>query len=244
MKPKPHQKIQSKQQQEATEPSDFAFKITQIAVSQICQSLGFKSAQCSALETLTHVATLYLKTLAKTAASYSNASNRTQSNVFDLINSLHDLYSVQGFEGAATLHDSSSAISLLSSSVLKDLSFFVNSTDEIPFAKPIPRRNSGPFPWDSHSLDVESRLGVHIPKWLPRFPDESTYKKSQDMVCDKRIRRDLVLWENSDLVQNCGAIGLGGISRENQKKKNGGDLASKRRRVRFKIGEAEKDRVV
>ena len=69
MKPKPHKKTITTHFQKppspAENPSDYAFKITKTAVSQICQSVGFKTTQLSALETLTHVATLCLQTLPK-----------------------------------------------------------------------------------------------------------------------------------------------------------------------------------
>ncbi|KAJ6882746.1 hypothetical protein NC651_029127 [Populus alba x Populus x berolinensis] len=136
MKPKPHKKTIKNHFQKppaaAENPSDYAFKITKTAVSQICQSVGFKTTQLSALETLTHVATLFLQTLAKTAVLYSNASSRTQSNIFDIINSLHDMSSVRGFTGGSTLHCNISGISLLRSSVFKNIKSFVEFSDEIP----------------------------------------------------------------------------------------------------------------
>ncbi|CAK7336963.1 unnamed protein product [Dovyalis caffra] len=223
----------------AKNPSDYGFKITRTAVSQICQSVGFKSIQLSALETLTHVATLYLQTLGKTAVSYSNASNRTQSNIFDIINSLHDMSSVQGFPGGSTLHRSS-GMSLLRSGVLKDIKSFVAFSDEIPFAKPIPRGNSISLRRNSIPLELDEldSTGLHIPRWLPRFPDESSYKTCGDSW-EKRRTGDLVLWERSDLV----SAGNGNEFQENEKGSDGGgggDLAVERGRLRFKIGEVGK----
>ncbi|EEF32236.1 transcription initiation factor TFIID subunit 8 [Ricinus communis] len=238
MKPKSKQNIIETHSPKATDPSDFPFQITKISVSQICQSVGFKSTQLSALETLTHIATLYLKNLAKASASYSSASNRTQSNVFDIINALHDLSSIQGFTGASTLHYTSNILS--SSRVVKDLSVFVNSIVEIPFAKPIPRVNPVP---PRRSLGLESTSMQHIPKWLPRFPDEKACKKWERDT--KRLREDLGLWEN-----NCGGIGNGilleNMKEEEKKKKShdDGDLVMERGRVRFKIGEVEKGGIV
>jgi transcription initiation factor TFIID subunit 8 len=205
MKPKPHKKTITTHFQKppapAENPSDYAFKITKTAVSQICQSVGFKTTQLSALETLTHVATLCLQTLARTAVLYSNASNRTQSNIFDIINSLHDMYSVRGFTGGSTLHCNGSGMSLLRSSVLKNIKSFVEFSDEISFAKPIPigksislRRNSIPL-----ELNKLGSRGLHIPRWLPRCPDESSYNKCGDRY-EKKRKGELVLWEKSDLV--------------------------------------------
>ncbi|KAJ6374697.1 hypothetical protein OIU78_030225 [Salix suchowensis] len=190
MKPKPHKRsyktrfqkpppaAAAAEEEEAESQSDYAFKITKTAVSQICQSVGFKFTQHSALETLTHITTLYLQTLARTAVSYSNASNRTQSNIFDIINSLHDMSSVQGFTGGSTLHCNSSGIGLLRSGVLKDIKSFVEFSDEIPFAKPIPRGNPISLRRNSIPLEIDEldSRGLHIPRWLSRFPDESSYK--------------------------------------------------------------------
>ncbi|KAJ6978000.1 hypothetical protein D5086_023717 [Populus alba] len=244
MKPKPHKKTIKNHFQKpppaAENPSDYAFKITKTAVSQICQSVGFKTTQLSALETLTHVATLFLQTLAKTAVLYSNASNRTQSNIFDIINSLHDMSSVRGFTGGSTLHCNISGISLLRSSVFKNIKSFVEFSDEIPFAKPIPRGESISLRRNSIPLELNElgSRGLHIPRWLPRCPDESSFNKCGDR-CEKKRKGELVLWEKSDLVG--GGIGSGdefqGISWENERRSGGGDLAVERGRVRFRIGE-------
>uniref|UniRef100_A0A2P2Q661 Bromodomain associated domain-containing protein n=1 Tax=Rhizophora mucronata TaxID=61149 RepID=A0A2P2Q661_RHIMU len=236
---KPYQKLKSRKKHQNQEnqcqisanPSEFAFQITKTAVSQICRSVGFKSSQLHAIEALTHVATLYLKALAKTAVLYCNASNRTQSNLFDLVNALHDIDSIRGFVGAPMLHDIENNC-LLTSSVLKDLCVFVNSTDEIPFAKPIPRKNPMPLPRYLDSLALNSR-DLHIPMWLPGFPDKTTYKKCEENVCDRR-REDMILWENSDLGQSCS-----GISNVMPKETVGSNLAMERKRVRFKIGKVE-----
>ncbi|KAF9668180.1 hypothetical protein SADUNF_Sadunf15G0102400 [Salix dunnii] len=247
MKPKPHkrsyktrlQKPPAAAEEEAENQSDYAFKIIKTAVSQICQSVGFKSTQHSALESLTHITTLYLQTLARTAVSYSNASNRTQSNIFDIINSLHDMSSVQGFTGGSTLHYNSSGIGLLRSGVLKDIKSFVEFSDEIPFAKPIPRGNPISLRRNSIPLEIDEldSRGLHIPRWLSRFPDESSYKNC-GVMWEKRREAGLALWENSDLVS--GGNKFQGISRENEEMSDGGDLAVERGKVRFKIGEAVK----
>ncbi|KAG5230473.1 transcription initiation factor TFIID [Salix suchowensis] len=250
MKPKPHKRsfktrfqkpppaAAAAEEEEAESQSDYAFKITKTAVSQICQSVGFKFTQHSALETLTHITTLYLQTLARTAVSYSNASNRTQSNIFDIINSLHDMSSVQGFTGGSTLH-CNSGIGLLRSGVLKDIKSFVEFSDEIPFAKPIPRGNPISLRRNSIPLEIDEldSRGLHIPRWLSRFPDESSYKNC-GVRWEKRREGGLALWENSDLVS--GGDKFQGISRENDEISDGdgGDLAVERGKVKFKIGEA------
>ncbi|KAL5773494.1 hypothetical protein ACOSP7_013082 [Xanthoceras sorbifolium] len=200
-------------------PKEFSFKITRVAVSQICRSVGFKAAQHSALETLTLITTRYLEEVAKLASSYSHESNRTQSNLFDLINAFHDLSSpIQGFVGASTLHRDD----VLDSCLLKEISGFVKSTDEIPFAKPIPRNM-----YQLQKKRVSNSRGLHVPRWLPSFPDVATYKECKEMVC---IRTTSHLWENSEFVQEKDKSG-GVVERI-----SGGDLVVERGKLSFKFG--------
>ncbi|XP_050231179.1 transcription initiation factor TFIID subunit 8 [Mercurialis annua] len=225
MKTKSKRKVPKTNLPKPTEPSDFAYKVTEIAVSQICQSMGFTSTHLSALETLTKIAILYLKTLAKTAVTYSNASNRTESNVFDIFNALHDLSPVPGFMGPSNC--------VLKSKLVKDVSVFVSSVDEIPFAKAIPR--AGPICEAQNAENLGFGGLNYVPKWLPGFPDEKTYKKCEEL----EKGGELGLWEN-----NCGGSGkwdecvIGEIGKKN------GDLGVERDRdrdrVRFKIGEVKK----
>ncbi|GAV64357.1 Bromo_TP domain-containing protein/TAF8_C domain-containing protein, partial [Cephalotus follicularis] len=219
-KPKTHQEEEIEPPESKTEIS---FNLTKIAVSQICKSVGFKSTHVSAIETLTLVATKYLETLAKTAATFSNASNRTQSNLYDVTNALHHLSFAQGFPGASTLDKANNY--LLGSSVLKGLSSFVKFTDEIPFAKPIPRNRKDLTA--SRDLVPHKELGSrgsHIPKWLPEFPDMSTYKPG-------RRDSERMLWEEADLV-----VERDGDVEENKECDGSGDLPMERGRVRFSIG--------
>ncbi|TXG64405.1 hypothetical protein EZV62_011399 [Acer yangbiense] len=93
-------KSKRKQYQSIAEEEDTPTELS-FTVSQICRSVvGFK-----AFETLTLITTKYLEQVAKLASLCSHESNRTQSNLFDLINAFHDLSSpIQGFVGASTLH--------------------------------------------------------------------------------------------------------------------------------------------
>ncbi|CAI0392660.1 unnamed protein product [Linum tenue] len=212
-------------------PSDCANGIARIAVAQVCQSVGFKSAEGPALETLTRVAGLYLKTLAKAAASYSGDSNRTESNAFDVVNALHELESAQGFAGASDPR----GCCLVRSSVVKDAQRFLNTIDEIPFAKPIPRADgsgSSPAPPCSGARP----RGKHIPDWLPDFPEESTYREEgcEGIVEGRDV--ELALWERTI---SCGGegegVGAGGKTGEG----SGGELRRERERVKFQICKRE-----
>ncbi|KAM1234980.1 hypothetical protein ACFX2J_004500 [Malus domestica] len=209
-------------------PPEFQFAIARIAVSQITQSVGFKSTKPSALDTLTHIAVKYIGAVASASASYAAMTNRTKTNVFDLANALHDLQSVQGFPGASALHESGYCV--LGSSVLSDLAGFVRRNQETPFARPIPRgeklgaEEGGtviPIP-----RELDSRRGLHVPRWLPALPE---VKKA----VGKR-RNGEELWENV-------AAGNGGDGGESGSGNGKGicwesGVKSKRGRVRFRIG--------
>ncbi|KAH9747471.1 BTP domain-containing protein [Citrus sinensis] len=228
-KTKKHQKQNQKPPTEQGEetPSEFAFTVTKVAVSQICRSVGFKAAESSALETLTLVAAKYLQQLASRAASYSHVAHRSESNLVDLTNALNDVSSGQGFPGASALNRNC----MLDSGVLKEIAGFVRHGCEIPFAKPIPRSKNA----HANSVcckkenDRGSRsLHLHIPKWLPAFPDERSYNKEcQGPVCNRSEK----LWENSEFPEG-ERFTFGGYKWEVL----GGDLAKEREKVRFKIG--------
>ncbi|XP_052200911.1 transcription initiation factor TFIID subunit 8 [Diospyros lotus] len=154
---------------DASQP-EFASAITRVAVAQICQSVGFKATQSSALRTLTDVAGRYLRALGEYATASAASSGRTQSNLFDIALAIEHLSSVQGFPGASVVNRP-----LVASSTLSDLAEFVKYTDEIPFAKPIPRcrppvnaPRGPPDPANSRPLPP------HIPSWLPPIPDIGT----------------------------------------------------------------------
>ncbi|XP_021890050.1 transcription initiation factor TFIID subunit 8 [Carica papaya] len=189
-------------------PSDFSFTLTRTAVSQICRSIGFKTTQFSALETLTLIASKYLQTLAKWASSCSHASARTESNLQDIVNALHDISSLRGFSGASDLQHCP-----LRSTLLKNLSSFVTSTAEIPFAQPIPRAEEPDIPIGPATANVvDNKRGAHIPSWLPAFPFPAggTCNGSDDLAEEK-----------AGLVLQSG--GVGGI------------LPKDRERVRFEV---------
>ncbi|KAK9990179.1 hypothetical protein SO802_025164 [Lithocarpus litseifolius] len=175
-KPKTHLHLH---QEEPQNPSEFSFAIARIAVSQICQPMGYKATQLSALNALTVVATKYLEAIAKSASSLANTSNRTQSNLLDLTLALHHL---------VTLHTSSLfSISSSGGGIIRDLADFVSFNDGIPFAKPIPGPQITSIPsWASSSSS-------HVPKWLPRFPGSVISCSVNERKCGERLWEDLVL---------------------------------------------------
>ncbi|KAI4296970.1 hypothetical protein L6164_036883 [Bauhinia variegata] len=232
----------------AKSPSDFSFTVTKTAIAQICQSVGDKRTQLNAPETLTDVATKYLQSIAKSAVLFSNAANRTESNFFDIINAIHDLYSLRGFPGGSEMHKRK----LLSSGALKEIMKFVNHSKEVPFAKPVPRNNilpsSNPEPSIDSGLSVvcckESNMqGLHIPRWLPDFPDESLYKNChqvRERKCGEKLWEHLVSAEGygGNVKENGKLLESNGVGGKEGKEKRM-EMAKERERVKFKIGGEE-----
>lgn len=151
---------------------DFSRAISRIAVAQICESTGFQGCQRSALDTLADVALRYICGLGKSAHFYANLSGRTDCNVFDIIQGLEDLGVAQGFTSASDVHHC-----LVSSGVVREITQYVSTAEEVPFARPVPHfpvvRPRKPMP--SFVQLGEVPAGKHIPDWLPVFPDPHTY---------------------------------------------------------------------
>ena len=240
--------------QVAETPSEFSFAIARTAVSQICRSVGYKRSKFNALEALTNVTTKYIEAIARSAASFANASNRTESNLFDLINGIHDLSSVRGFPGGSKIHKSN----LLKSAALKEIVDFVKFSNEVPFSKPIHTKNacgsqnpeitieSGTPVYCSQNAKAQ---GLHIPRWLPDFPSESLYKKG-DLVSVKERKCGEKLWEHSlamedysgNVEENSGMVKNNGIN-EKEEKDTRMELSKKRQKVKFKIGREEEKQI-
>jgi transcription initiation factor TFIID subunit 8 len=214
-----------------TIPSEFWFAIARTAVSQICQSVGFKATQLSALETLTLVATKYLQAIAHSAAAFTNHSSRIQSNLLDLTHALHGVVSLHsgGFSGGSVLHKDSSTV-LLASGVLKDLSRFVEFHDEIPFAKPVPRRNNFTTPENSIPASRKSDPHSHVPKWLPEFPEEKESRAREERLWEEDSV--IIAWDCNDEKKDNNE-GKRVVVKERKKAELG---VVGRGRVRFRIG--------
>ncbi|XP_076896719.1 transcription initiation factor TFIID subunit 8-like [Bidens hawaiensis] len=150
---------------------EFAHAIARIAVAQVCESVGFQGFQQSALDTFSDVACKYILEIGKSSNSYANLAGRTECNVFDIIQGLENLNMSQGFVGASCRDNC-----LLGSGLVKDLSHFVNLSEEIGFAHSVPE-----FPvtkeWKSTSSFLqtgETPPSDDIPPWLPMFLDPVT----------------------------------------------------------------------
>ncbi|XP_020686826.1 transcription initiation factor TFIID subunit 8 [Dendrobium catenatum] len=152
---------------------DFGRSVSRIAVAQICESVGFQSSQRSVLDTLADVTIRYICSLGKSAHYYANISGRTECNPYDVIQGLEELAgSAQGFSGAS---DDNRCLS--SSGVVRDISQFASTAEEVPFPRVIPRfpvvRTLKTTP--SFAQMGKTPAGKHIPDWLPAFPDPHTY---------------------------------------------------------------------
>ncbi|KAL9316419.1 hypothetical protein ACSQ67_017420 [Phaseolus vulgaris] len=225
--------LEVKDAQVAENPSEFSFAIAKIAVAQICRSAGFKTTKSNALETLTAVSTRYLETIVRSAASFASASNRTDSNLFDLVNGIHDLCSVEGFPGGSAIHKGD----LLRSSALREIMNFVNLSDKVPFAKPIKCRDVSEVTIDSGTLTCFSyQAKTHIPRWLPHFPEQNC-----DQVLVKERKCGEKYWEHSFAGAENSVISQSNHMNGKEGKDTRMELPEGREKMKFKIrGEEEK----
>ncbi|XP_076929173.1 uncharacterized protein LOC143593428 [Bidens hawaiensis] len=167
--------IESRVSKRRRKNDDFAQAVARIAVAQICESIGFQGFQESALETLSAVACRYIREIGKASGFYADLAGRTECNVFDVIQGLEDLNLSQGFVGAS---DRDNCLS--GSGIVKEISQYVNLTEEIGFAYSVPS-----FPISKERKSTPSFLQAgetpptdDIPFWVPKFPDPETYTKS------------------------------------------------------------------
>ncbi|KAJ9536250.1 hypothetical protein OSB04_un000570 [Centaurea solstitialis] len=151
---------------------EFGRAISKVAVAQICERVGFESFNDTALEALADVAIRYVRDLGKIAKFYANVANRTECNVFDVIQGLEDLGSSTGFPGGSEV-----VTSLVGSGAMKEIMEYVEVIEEVPFAQPVP---SFPIVRDRKRTPSFVQMGEtpgfkHVPDWLPAFPDPHTY---------------------------------------------------------------------
>ncbi|CAH9097716.1 unnamed protein product [Cuscuta europaea] len=210
--------------------SNYASSISKIAVAQICESAGYAAAEASALAVLTDIAGLYLKAIAKSAASSANSKGRTESNLLDVTAALEELGSVQGFAGAS----STARNTVLNSPVIRELERFVMYTEETPFAQPLPPRKAL-----SGRKTKQPKRGVllreynegrfrHVPRWLPSMPEiEKDVKGEEKLGFGPRIESESERQsENNNTVK--------------QREKGNGLLATNRTKVGFKLSARRK----
>lgn len=157
------------------------------------------------------ITTIYLRTLPKSVSDY------------DSVHALKQLPTNQGFAGG----DSNPNVCLLASNPLIDIIKFVYSHREIPFAKPLPRprrSQNSPLPQNPRNPKQNS----YIPRWLPGFPDTSTYTEPRIQITGG-LNRDTEMEKGK-----C-------IGKEEKDSKSGStELPKERERVSFRMGEINK----
>lgn len=177
---------------------EFAQSIARIAVAQVCESVGFQGFQQSALDTFSDVACKYIREIGKTSNFYANLAGRTECNVFDIVQGLEDLSLSQGFLGAS---DRDHCLS--GSGIIKEISQFVNLSEEIGFAYSLPS-----FPVIKEPKLTPSFLQTGetpptdiIPHWLPKFPDPKTYITMPSTTEETQMKPDKIEQEQKVLEQ-------------------------------------------
>ncbi|KAL8207794.1 hypothetical protein R6Q57_007206 [Mikania cordata] len=215
--------LSSSSQSSDMESPDLQTAVVRIAVAQICNSVGYDGAQSSALETLTSVASRYLQSLANAAAISATSTGRTQCNLLDIIRALEDLHSGGGFHGNSDLKRRLYILS--DSSILIDTMKFVYLTDEIPFAKPLPRRRHTLPPNPPCFFDESGKLN-HIPRWLPAFPEISDVVEKTVVPAPRKDERIELIREISKLPEKRKKVSftIGGDGRNVIEMQSGVDL--------------------
>ena len=152
--------------------------LLRISTVQVCRESGYRQSSHAALDTLTSLVQHLIRELGLTARHYAELSGRAEVNLVDVLNALDDYqYDVN------TLLD-----------------YHIHS-DQLPFPRTLPN-----FPTPRAVTRVQPPVGglvegggvrraAHIPPYLPRWPEERTYKRSEVRVhtelntADKRHKR-------------------------------------------------------
>ncbi|XP_018491349.1 uncharacterized protein LOC108861873 isoform X1 [Raphanus sativus] len=171
---------QSREKRKLFQGSDFSYALARTAVAQICESVEFNnnmyqesrqgvrftSFQESALDTLAGVALHYIHSIGKTAQFYANVAGRVEGNSLDIVQALADLGSASGVSDTGSC--------LADSMLVRDIIRYTGEAEKMPFVYALPRfpitkekRHAPP----SFSEVRAEPPDVHIPVWLPSFPE-------------------------------------------------------------------------
>ena len=155
--------------------------LLRLSTVQICRESGYRSSSHSALDSLASLLHRLIRELGLSARHYAELAGRSEVNLVDVLSALDEYqYDV------STLLD------------------YHTHSDQLPFPRPLPN-----FPLPRPVARVEPPLlaglseegaggrkrAAHIPLYLPRWPEERTYKRSEvrpsgEMTnADKRHRR-------------------------------------------------------
>eukprot|EP00267_Zea_mays_P037411 XP_008674812.1 uncharacterized protein LOC100281484 isoform X1 [Zea mays] len=164
----------------ANQASAGSVQIHQSPASPALEAAGFDCAHRSAVDAVVDVLLRYITHLGRSAAFNANLAGRALANELDVIQVLEEVGAdTDGFAGAAD-----TGRCLVGSGVVRDLMAFVDSKDEVPFARPLPRfpvQRVQPQPSASPAAAAAGReTGLkHVPEWLPAFPDPHTYVSTE-----------------------------------------------------------------
>ncbi|KAK9664809.1 hypothetical protein RND81_14G070100 [Saponaria officinalis] len=207
-----------------TTPSQFTHSLSKTSVALILHSTGFKSATSAALETLTRVATLFLRHLASSPSSSSNPT------LNDVVSAIDDLNFPLDFS-------------------LPQLARFLATSDHLPFPRRVPRPEGSLLTPPAVVSDGGCR-GAEVPLWLPAFPkvsDDNSCVRSCDVNSsndghddeEEKLNVKEVYWE-----ERCGLptpVVVKEMSKEKviRKTKRGRErmmVCGRRERVKFRLG--------
>ncbi|KAL6623543.1 hypothetical protein ACP70R_033422 [Stipagrostis hirtigluma subsp. patula] len=160
---------------------EFGRAVARAAVAQALEAAGFDCAHRSAVDALVDVVLRYVAHLGRSAAFHANLAGRALANECDIIQALEEVGAdTDGFAGAAA-----AGHCLVGSGVVRELMAYVDSRDEVPFARPLPRfpvPRVQPQPSASFAVAGRETGMRHVPEWLPAFPDPHTYVRTEVWV--------------------------------------------------------------
>ncbi|KAI3520241.1 hypothetical protein L1887_09534 [Cichorium endivia] len=201
------------------------------------ERVGFQSVNNSALESLVDIVVTYVKDLGNTVKFDAGIANRTECNVFNLIQSLEDSCSSIGFPGGLKF-----CSNLVRSSSMKDAMEYVEAIEELPFAQPV-----STFPIVRNRRLTPSFLQMgetpefkHVLDWLPAFPDLHTYIHSL-LSCQKEHTNDVHMENHVSILEAFSPVIEVLNSRVSELGENGErDVVNKRPVVRLNFSNGKK----
>ncbi|CAD6242846.1 unnamed protein product [Miscanthus lutarioriparius] len=179
-------------------PRHLQAAVSTVSTAQILRSSGYSAAEPTALRALSDIAGRYIASLGRAAAAFAEARGRTEPNVADAVLALED-HALGGFPGA-----SDPTRPLLCSGALAELAQFVAAVREVPFAKPLPRRDPGcgsSDGWESFAAAGREPRLRHVPQWLPCFPEgweEQLRVRCQEAANDEKDTGQVVTVMNGN----------------------------------------------
>ncbi|KAK3257753.1 hypothetical protein CYMTET_33172 [Cymbomonas tetramitiformis] len=176
--------------------ADFFRGVARVAAAQICEGLGFVAVQGSACDALADVLVRYICEVGQITHETAELAGRSEGNVFDVIVALEEL-----------------------GQSIESLREYTADSDEIPFARPLPRLPiTRRMRLPPSFAEIGEEPSPHIPSFLPSFPDKHTFKdtkvyegrandprKNRLMVHKERRKGELALLSLQDRTRSSDA---------------------------------------